>query len=94
MLVTCIKCLKQKYPEEFYKRKTVKSGHSPRCKECLKVDQKIFRAKRKEERAVKVYPKFKCPDCHTLVSLDFDPLKDFTRWSFFNCPNCKENVEA
>lgn len=94
MLVTCTKCLKEKLLEEFYKRRAVKSGHSTRCKECLKVEQKDIRTKRNIKKAIITYPKFRCPDCHALIQLDFDPAKDFTRWQLFNCPNCNHDVEA
>ncbi len=90
MLVTCANCKEEKPLEEFYQRARVSSGHSARCKACLQTDQKGYRQERQKNKqeSATVFPMYRCDKCHKLVQLDFDPTKDFTRWSFFNCPNC------
>jgi len=41
----CGKCKEEKPVEEFYKRTASKDGLSPRCKECISQDQKLYREK-------------------------------------------------
>ncbi len=88
MLVTCSKCKKEKPVEEFYINARKQNGYSSRCKQCLRDATNLaWKNHVKEKKKVK-FPKYHCDKCGAITKLDFDPAKEFARWSFFNCPNC------
>ena len=39
----------------------------------------------------KTFPDWKCPDCKTIIKLDFSPLSK--KWLKFKCPKCGYKVE-
>lgn len=96
MLVTaiCSKCHQEKPVEEFHKNRAKRTGHTSSCAQCLNETTRLNWHKYVKEKEERALPKYRCDKCHVITQLDFDPAKDLARWSYFECPNCNQNVEA
>ncbi len=44
-----------------------------------------LKEQRKIEKTKKTNPSFSCPKCWRLRLLDFDPLKNYSKWKNFKC---------
>lgn len=55
-------------------------------RKCFKKD--FYHRKKAEELQDKKFPVFLCPSCNKKIEIDFDPVIESLRWSYFSCPAC------
>jgi len=51
--------------------------------------KKAFWIRQKEKGKLKgAFPSFGCPTCGQKITLDFDPVKEISKWQSYVCPGC------
>lgn len=64
-----------------------KSDRNKFCtRSCFK---KAFWIRQKEKNKLnKGFPSFICPSCGQKITLDFDPVREISKWQAYTCPGC------